>query len=56
MTDKFTNPDDNQDTIINESDSLSDIDDIGSKSYENYYGSPETSDRRFSYDKGFLDL
>ncbi len=46
MTDKFTNPDnDNQDTIINESDSLSDIGSIGSKSYENYYDSPKPSEQ-----------
>lgn len=44
MTDKFIDPDDNQDTLINESDSLSDTDTIGSKTYENYYRGPEAAE------------
>lgn len=43
MTDIFTNPDDDQDTLINESDTMPDTDDIGSKTYENYYRRSETS-------------
>lgn len=37
MTDKFLNPDDNQDTLINEAEGMPESDAIGGKTYENYY-------------------
>lgn len=44
MTNKFIDPDDNQDTLINKADSLSDTEAIGNRTYENYYREPNASE------------
>lgn len=48
MTDKFINPDDNQDTLINESDIQPKTESIENRSYENFYREPAAAESEAS--------